>query len=115
MNAIDVTWTKIGRLEDIPLRAARVVKTPAGCIAVFRPTEDTVYAIEDRCPHRGGPLSQGIVHGTSVTCPLHNMVISLEDGMAKGADQGQVRTFPVRVENGALFLDTSRVIADDAA
>lgn len=115
MNAAAATWTKIGTLDDIPLRGARIVKTPAGCIAVFRPSEASVYAIEDRCPHRGGPLSQGIVHGTSVTCPLHNMVISLEDGMAQGADQGRVRTFPIRIENGALYLDTSRVAADDPA
>lgn len=115
MNAMNAAWTKIGSLEDIPLYGARIVRLPSGCIAVFRPSNEKVYAIEDRCPHRGGPLSQGIVHGTSVTCPLHNMVISLEDGRAKGADQGSVRTFPVRIENGALYLDISKVIADDGA
>jgi nitrite reductase (NADH) small subunit len=97
-------WIAIGELNDIPLRGARCVKTPSGKIAVFRTAENEVFAIEDRCPHKGGPLSQGIVHGTSVTCPLHNMVISLENGQALGADQGEVRTIPVRSDNGVLFL-----------
>jgi nitrite reductase (NADH) small subunit len=115
MNAMNPSWTKIGALDDIPVLGARVVKTPFGCIAVFRAAEDNVYAIEDRCPHRGGPLSQGIVHGTSVTCPLHNMVISLESGKALGADEGSVKTFPLRVDDGAIYLDLSRVMANDAA
>lgn len=63
-------WTDIGALDAIPLRGARVVRTPQGCVAVFRSADDRAFALEDRCPHRGGPLSQGIVHGTSVTCPL---------------------------------------------
>ncbi|MDJ0686544.1 MAG: nitrite reductase small subunit NirD [Alphaproteobacteria bacterium] len=103
-------WVEIGRLEDIPKRGARVVKTDAGCVAVFRTFEDAVYALEDRCPHKNGPLSDGIVHGDAVTCPLHNWVISFETGQAQGADEGSVRTFPVKVENGALFLDTGRVL-----
>lgn len=115
MNAMTAKWSKIGELEDIPLRGARVVRTPVGCVAVFRPSDENVYAIEDRCPHRGGPLSQGIVHGTAVTCPLHNMVISLETGEAQGADEGRVRTFPIRVEDGSLYLDISRVMADGAS
>jgi NAD(P)H-dependent nitrite reductase small subunit len=77
---------------DIPLRGARCVKTPQGKIAVFRTAENEVFAIEDQCPHKGGPLSQGIVHGKAVTCPLHNWVLSLETGKALGADQGEVRT-----------------------
>ena len=81
-------WSKIGSINDIPRRGARCVATPRGRIAVFRTADDQVFAIEDRCPHKGGPLSQGIVHGTSVTCPLHNWVISLETGKALGADEG---------------------------
>ena len=97
-------WTFIGSLTDIPRRGARCVDTPAGKIAVFRTGEDQVFAIDDHCPHKGGPLSQGIVHGTAVTCPLHNWVISLETGKALGADDGAVRTIPVRNEDGALFV-----------
>jgi nitrite reductase (NADH) small subunit len=91
-------------VSDIPRRGARCVRTPGGGIAVFRTADDRIYAIEDRCPHRGGPLSQGIVHGAAVTCPLHNWVISLETGKALGADDGMVQTIPVKVEGEALFI-----------
>ena len=99
-----MNWVEIGKLSDIPLRGARCVKTPQGKVAVFRTAENEVFAIEDHCPHRGGPLSQGIVHGKAVTCPLHNWVISLETGRALGADEGAVRTIPVRVEEENLFI-----------
>jgi len=98
-------WSKIGSINDIPRRGARCVASPRGRIAVFRTADDQVFAIEDRCPHKGGPLSQGIVHGTSVTCPLHSWVISLETGKALGADEGGVRTIPVRVDGEQLFID----------
>jgi nitrite reductase (NADH) small subunit len=97
-------WIKIGTLTDVPRRGARCVATPRGRIAVFRTGDDQVFATVDRCPHKGGPLSQGIVHGTSVTCPLHNWVISLETGKGQGADEGEVRTIPVRVEGDQLFI-----------
>ncbi len=77
-----MNWIAIGTIDDIPLRGARCVKTPQGKIGVFRTADNEVFAIEDHCPHKGGPLTQGIVHGTSVTCPLHNWVISLETGKA---------------------------------
>ncbi len=97
-------WIEIGRVSDIPRRGARCVKTPAGKIAVFRTMEDKVYAIENRCPHKGGPLSEGIVHGASVTCPLHNWVFDLRTGRAQGADEGAVRTFPLNVVEGRIFI-----------
>ncbi|MET2828487.1 nitrite reductase small subunit NirD [Mesorhizobium shangrilense] len=101
---MEMNWIAIGSLSDIPRRGARCVDTPEGKVAVFRTQDDQVYAIDDHCPHRGGPLSQGIVHGTAVTCPLHNWVISLETGRALGADEGAVRTIPVRVEGELLFI-----------
>lgn len=108
-------WVEIGALTDIPVRGTRIVKTAGGCIAVFRTAENEAYALEDRCPHKGGPLSQGIVHGTSVTCPLHNWVISLKTGKAQGADSGAVKTIPLRVENGRLLLDFAAIKARDAS
>jgi nitrite reductase (NADH) small subunit len=99
-----VDWIEIGLLDDIPRRGARCVMTPEGRIAVFRTAEDAVFAIEDHCPHKGGPLSQGIVHGAAVTCPLHSWVISLETGKALGADRGEVRTIPVRVADGRIAI-----------
>jgi nitrite reductase (NADH) small subunit len=97
-------WIEIGRLEQIPRRGARCVKTAAGPIAVFRTMEDRVFALEDRCAHKGGPLSQGIVHGAQVTCPLHNWVFSLETGEAQGADEGRVPTVPLKVVDGRIFM-----------
>ena len=94
----------IGAWADIPRRGARCVDTPKGRIAVFRTAEDRFFAIEDRCPHKKGPLSQGIVHGDAVTCPLHNWVISLETGQALGADEGAVRTFPLKQDGDTLLI-----------
>ncbi len=99
-----MNWYPIGDISDIPLRGARCVKTAQGKIAVFRTAENEVFAINDHCPHKNGPLSQGIVHGKAVTCPLHNWVISLETGKALGADEGEVRTVSVRNEDGKLFI-----------
>ena len=110
-----MNWIPIGSIADIPLRGARCVETPEGRIAVFRTAEDRVFAIEDRCPHKGGPLSQGIVHGASVTCPLHNWVISLESGEAQGADKGCVRTIPVKQEGDTLFITLQRAHTERAA
>ncbi len=105
MTIMEPVWIDIGKLEDIPVRGARVVKTAKGCIAVFRTAQNEAFALDDRCPHKGGPLSQGIVHGRSVTCPLHNWVIGLNTGEAQGADKGSVNTVPLKQEAGRLFLD----------
>lgn len=111
---MNIKWIEVGSLDDIPSRGARCVNTPEGKLAVFRTAEGQVFAIEDHCPHKGGPLSEGIVHGTSVTCPLHNWVISLETGKALGADEGVVRTVPVKIEDGHLFIALGAAI-DKAA
>ena len=107
MNALTAGWLDIGALTDIPARGGRVVKTAAGCIAVFRAFDDTVFALDDRCPHKGGPLSEGIVHGEGVTCPLHAWVFDFNSGAAQGADVGQVTTYPARVEAGIVYLSLS--------
>jgi nitrite reductase (NADH) small subunit len=99
-------WTAICRVEDIPVLGARRVARPGGMdVAVFRNDQDQVFALLDRCPHKGGPLSQGIVFGTSVACPLHNWTIGLADGCAKAPDEGCAQRFSAKVENGAVYLD----------
>ncbi|KKC33091.1 nitrite reductase small subunit NirD [Devosia psychrophila] len=103
-------WIEIGNINAIPRRGARCVNTPSGKIAVFRTQEDQIFAMENRCPHRNGPLSEGIVHGASVTCPLHNWVFDLTTGKALGADVGGVRTFPIDVVDGRIFI-ASEVLA----
>ena len=102
-------FVDIGSLDDIPRQGARLVKTAQGCVAVFRTMDDQVFALDDRCPHKGGPLSEGIVHGTSVTCPLHNWVFDMNTGSAQGADQGTVRTYPIRVQQGRVLIDASLI------
>ena len=106
MNApfAPLTWVAVGEITDIPLRGARCVVTPLGKIGVFRTADNSIHAIEDHCPHKGGPLTQGIVHGASVTCPLHNWVIDLETGRALGADEGSVKTLPVRLAGSVIEL-----------
>lgn len=98
-------WTRICTLAEIPQLGSRVVKTARhGDIAIFRTGDDQVLALHDKCPHKGGPLSQGIVHGRSVTCPLHSWKISLENGEAQAPDVGCTRPFAARLENGDVFL-----------
>lgn len=104
-----MNWVDIGSVTDIPLRGARIIKTAAGCVAVFRTGDQEVFAISDTCPHKQGPLSEGIVHDKKVTCPLHNWVFSLETGEAQGADEGQVATYPTRVKAGRILLDTTEL------
>lgn len=100
-------WIDIAPLEAVPQRGARLVKTHFGCVAVFRTAEDEVYALDNACPHKQGPLADGIVHGTSVTCPLHNWVFDLRTGEAQGADEGRVATYPARVQDGRILLDAA--------
>lgn len=101
---MDTTWIPLGRLADLPQRGARVVKTASGDIAVFRTHDDHVFALADRCPHRGGPLSQGIVHGHTVSCPLHDWKIALDTGLAVAPDEGCAARYPVRVVDGRVEL-----------
>ncbi len=98
------SWTRVGTIDEIPRLGSRVVKARGADIAVFRTADDRVFALLDRCPHKQGKLSQGIVHGTSVTCPLHNWVIGLDDGLAKDPDEGCVNTIPVRLDGNTILL-----------
>ncbi len=102
-----VKWVRACGVGDIPRLGARVVKSAGGDIAVFRNAEDEVFALADKCPHKGGPLSQGIVYGRSVACPLHNWNIQLSDGCAVAPDSGCAKRYPVKVEAGEVFLQVS--------
>ena len=101
-------WKVICRVDDIPVLGSRRVAREAGLdVAVFRNDQDEVFALLDRCPHKGGPLSQGIVFGTSVACPLHNWTIGLDSGCAKEPDEGCTPRFAVKVEGGKVPLITT--------
>jgi nitrite reductase (NADH) small subunit len=106
MNAVTTPFIDICALDDIAPLGSRIVARPgAPDIALFRAADDAVFALLDRCPHKGGPLSQGIVHGHRVTCPLHNWTIELASGTALAPDQGCANRFEVRVEGGRVLLD----------
>lgn len=109
MKSAATTWTRICRIEEIPPLGARVVKSAHGNIAVFRNADDEVFALLDKCPHKGGPLSQGIVFGRKVACPLHNWNICLDDGNAVAPDQGCARSFQVKLDGGDVYLESAAV------
>lgn len=100
-------WKALCALDDIPRLGSRVVKTAGGDLAVFRTADDRVFAVNDKCPHKGGPLSQGIVSGDRVTCPLHGWAIELASGNAVAPDQGCVKRHEARVEAGQVQLRLS--------
>jgi nitrite reductase (NADH) small subunit len=106
-----MSWVDVGPLTGLPERGARVVRVGGVGIAVFRTGAGEVFALRDSCPHRGGPLSQGIVHGGRVTCPLHDWVIDLKSGSAVGADEGCTPTFAARVQAGRVSIDVPDAMA----
>jgi len=97
-------WMRVCALDEIPVLGARVVRAGERDISVFRNAEDEVFALLDKCPHKGGPLSQGIVHGRSVTCPLHNWKIDLSNGESLAPDVGCTHSFAVKLEQGDVLL-----------
>ena len=106
MSAINPNWTSICRVDDIPVLGSRTVRRPAGMdVAIFRNADGGVFALLDRCPHKGGPLSQGIVFDKRVACPLHNWTIGLKDGCAQAPDEGCTPRFAVQVTDGVVHLD----------
>src|SRR3954466_13759257 len=99
-------WKNIGPLENVPLRGARrlCLKSAGKPVAVFRTGEDRVFALIDECPHKKGPLSEGIVSGDTVTCPLHNWVIALDSGWAAAPDEGPTTSLPVKLVDGEVYV-----------
>ena len=103
-------WKPICQVDDIPvLGSRRVARANGPEVAIFRNAEGEVFALLDRCPHKGGPLSQGIVFGRSVACPLHNWTIGLADGCAQAPDVGCTPRFAVKVEDGTVSLDVDEL------
>lgn len=97
-------WIEVGTINDIPRQGARVVRTDEGDIAVFRNMDGEVFALRDKCPHKGGPLSQGIVHGNRVACPLHDWKIQLDTGLAIAPDEGCAASYPIKTEGDLVYL-----------
>ena len=98
-------WQKVTTVDEIPVLGSRILQAPAGQIAIFRNSENEIFAVLDKCPHKGGPLSQGIVFGKTVTCPLHSWNIDLTNGCAIAPDEGCAKSFEVKVESGVVWLN----------
>lgn len=105
--ALSLAWRDMGSIDEIPRLGARVIEVAGKRIALFRTSDDRVFALEDRCPHRGGPLSQGIVHGQRVTCPLHGWTVDLASGEAVAPDRGCAPRLAVMLAAGRILLDLS--------
>lgn len=99
------TWQKLCQIDDIPVLGSRVVSSAEGEIAVFRTESNAIFALQDRCPHKGGPLSQGIVHGQKVTCPLHGWNLELDTGHACSPDEGCAVRYNARVDDGEVWME----------
>lgn len=97
-------WINVGEIDDIPKLGARIVKAEDGDIAVFRTADDKIFALRDKCPHKGGPLSQGIVHGNRVSCPLHDWKINLETGIAVEPDEGCAARYEIKLDGNMILL-----------
>lgn len=97
-------WLPVCAVQEIPRQGARVIDLDGTAVAVFRTAQDEIHAIEDRCPHRGGPLSQGIVFDNRVACPLHGWLIRLDTGHACAPDEGCARRYRIKVDEDAVFI-----------
>ena len=117
MNVSSEGWIDVCAVDDVPRDGARVIERgrAVASVAIFRCGDEAVFAVEDRCPHRGGPLSQGIVYGRRVACPLHNWSIELESGQAVAPDQGCARTYPLRVARGRIWLQATVLQSQEAS
>jgi NAD(P)H-dependent nitrite reductase small subunit len=97
-------WIRVTQAENIPLREGRSVTIGGDEIAIFN-LGDRFVAVDNVCPHRGGPLCDGIVSGASVVCPLHGYKICLETGKVLKPDLAvRVDKYPVRVEDGVVMV-----------
>lgn len=107
-------WLRLCRLDELPPAGARVCVLPEGRVAIFRTRDDRVFALRDQCPHKGGPLSQGLVVGAAVTCPLHGWTIDFDSGAARAPDVGCTARYAVRVEHDWVYLARQSTLAGDA-
>ena len=108
-NTDNTVWKKILPVDDIPVMGSRILQASVGPIAIFRNAQDEVFAILDECPHKGGPLSQGIMHGKTVTCPLHSWNIDLSTGCAQEPDEGCAKSFALKIEAGQVYLNLEEI------
>ncbi|MBI5197366.1 MAG: nitrite reductase small subunit NirD [Nitrospirae bacterium] len=103
MRLMTEIWVRISKLSEVPRGEGRIIHVGDRVIALFHPDSGVLRAIDNACPHRGGPLAHGILAGESVICPLHGWKIDLKTGEAMG-DHGSVMTYPVMIEQEWILL-----------
>ncbi len=97
-------WYKITTLEEIPFMGSRVVEIGELEIAIFKTKDDSIFAVNNTCPHKKGKLSEGLVHEHIVTCPLHNWNIDLKNGEALGNDHGCTNIYETKIVENIIYL-----------
>ncbi len=107
-----MSWIEVGKFDDIPQLGSRVIHSADGNIAIFRTSDDMIFALRDACPHKGGPLSQGIVFDHRVACPLHNRVTEMDTGKAAAPDEGCTQRYATRIENGTVFISLTAEVSE---
>ena len=100
-----ITAHALGPIDQIPLGEARVFRVGGRDIAVFRCRTGDVFATSAECPHRGGPLADGLTGKHSVICPLHGFLFDLRTGEAPGRDCARLVTHRVTLLAGALTVE----------
>jgi nitrite reductase (NADH) small subunit len=97
-------WYKVCGVDEIPVMGARTVRYNGLEAGLFRLSDGRVKAVENRCPHKGGPLSEGIVSGETVICPMHGLKINLVDGSVLPPDEGNVKTYEIKTEDEKVWI-----------
>ena len=106
-------WVRVTSCDNVPLREGRAVSIAGRDMAIFN-LGDQFLATDNQCPHKAGPLCDGIVTGTSVVCPLHAWKINLTDGCVERPKESvhSVATYPVRVEDGMIEVAVPCLVAE---
>ncbi|MFW7381538.1 MAG: nitrite reductase small subunit NirD [Oligoflexus sp.] len=97
-------WYLIGTIHDIPRQGAQLLQFGDRQLGIFRTYQDEFYAINAQCPHAGGPLTEGLIHGHYVSCPLHDWTINLKTGICQAPDEGQVSCYPLLIDGEDIWI-----------
>lgn len=106
LPAEEASWVALGAVEQIGLGQGRCFRIGALQLAIFRLRSGEVYALDAACPHRGGPLADGLIGGQTVICPLHGYRFSLSDGRSLDGEFN-TNSYPVEIRDGGLYVKLS--------
>ncbi|MCM3714684.1 nitrite reductase small subunit NirD [Alkalihalobacillus oceani] len=103
-TANSVKKVKVARLDELSIGLGKKVEIAGEEIALFKQEDQGVHAIQNRCPHKGGPLSEGIVSGEHVFCPLHDWKVNVRDGIVQAPDEGCVKRYEVDIVGEDIYI-----------